>query len=88
MYSKKPYMIPVNPHISKEPDEKVVGKQVTPVAAAEEKARSELKTAVRKDLPHVPTGAIKAKGNHKSVCSKKKQQGRNTKSHGREKKSN
>jgi hypothetical protein len=72
MYSKKPYMIPVNPHISKEPDEKVVGKQVTPVAAAEERARSELKTAVKKDLPHVPKGTIKVNGKQKTVSSKKR----------------
>ena len=37
MYSKKPHMISVNPHLSlKESNEQVVGKHVTPMAAVEE----------------------------------------------------
>ena len=37
MYAKKPYMLPVNPHVTKKPLEKVVlGKQVSYVTAIEE----------------------------------------------------
>ena len=55
MYAKKPYMIPVNPHITSEPEEKVVvGKQVSPVTAMEERAKSDLKDAIEDNKPHVP----------------------------------
>ncbi|OWF44390.1 hypothetical protein KP79_PYT22810 [Mizuhopecten yessoensis] len=57
MYSKKPYMIPVNPHATMENENKIViGKQVTPTAAVEERAKSEMKEAVKDDAPHVPVG--------------------------------
>ena len=57
MYSKKPYMVPVNRHVTTEPEQKVViGKEVTPSAAAEDRARSEMKDAIQDDLPHVPVG--------------------------------
>lgn len=46
MYSKKPFMIPVNPHTTEEKTNEihvfsssVVGKQVTPMAAVEERAK-------------------------------------------------
>lgn len=39
MYSKKPYMIPVNPHITVEESKEIFGKQVTPMAAVEERAK-------------------------------------------------
>lgn len=55
MYAKKPYMIPVNPHVTKEPVEKVVvGKQVSNVTAVEERAKSDLKDAIDDKKPHVP----------------------------------
>lgn len=54
MYAKKPYMISVSPHLNTEIDsDVVVGKQVTPVAAAEERAKSEMKEEIRKQSPHV-----------------------------------
>lgn len=55
MYAKKPYMIPVNPRVTPEPEEKlVVGKQVSPVTAVEERARSELEDAIEGNKPHIP----------------------------------
>lgn len=55
MYAKKPYMVPVNPHVTIKPEEKVVvGNKVTPVAAMEERAKSQLKNAIKGDMPHVP----------------------------------
>lgn len=61
MYAKKPYMIPVSPHITTEPEEKiVVGQQVSPVTAVEERAKSDLKESIQDKKPHVPV-AIKGK---------------------------
>lgn len=61
MYSRKPYMIPVNPHLSsKESNEQVVGKHVTPMAAVEERAKVEMKEAIKENVPHVPEKTIKA----------------------------
>jgi len=55
MYDKKPYMIPVNPHLEYKQKEKiVVGKEVTPVAAVVERAKSELKDTIKENVPHVP----------------------------------
>ena len=55
MYAKKPYMVPVNPHVTKEPEQKlVVGKEVTLTAAVEDRARSEFKEAIQDEAPHVP----------------------------------
>ena len=55
MYANKPYMIPVNPHATQEPEEKViVGKQVSPVTAVEERANSDLKDAIQDNKPHIP----------------------------------
>ena len=55
MYAKKPYMIPVNPHVTKEPIEKVVvGKQLSNVTDIEERAKSDLKDVIDDDKPHVP----------------------------------
>jgi len=52
---KKSYMIPVNPHLDYEQEEKiVVGKQVTPMAAVVERAKSELRDKIEQGLPHVP----------------------------------
>ena len=52
MYSKKPYMISVNPHLSlKESNEKVVGKHVTPMAAVEERAEVEMKETIKENAP-------------------------------------
>ena len=54
MYSKKPCMIPVNRHVTTEPENKVVvGKTVTPTEAVEDRAKSELKDAIQDDIPHV-----------------------------------
>ena len=56
MYAKKPYMIPVNPHATQEPEEKViVGKQVSPVTAVEERAKSDLKVGWLVLLLYVPS---------------------------------
>ena len=67
MYAKKPYMIPVNPHATQEPEEKViVGKQVSPVTAMEERAKSDLKDAIEDNKPHVPI-SIKGTNIDKSV---------------------
>ena len=60
MFSKKPYMIPVNPHLSrKEPADQVVGKHVTPMAAVEERAKEEMKEAIKEKIPHVSEKTIK-----------------------------
>ena len=57
MYSKMPYMIPVNPHVTSEPEKKiVVGKEVTSTAAVEDRARSEFNEAIQDGTPHVPIG--------------------------------
>ena len=53
MYTKKPCMIPVNPHITTEPEE-------SPVIAVEERAKSDLKESIQDKKPHVPV-AIKGK---------------------------
>lgn len=42
MYSKKPYMIPVNPHTTEEKTNEIVGKQITPMAAVEERAKKKI----------------------------------------------
>lgn len=69
MYSKKPYMIPVNPHVTSEPEQKiVVGKEVTPTAAVEDRARSEFNEAIQDGSPHVPIGIKRLKPN-RSVSS-------------------
>ena len=62
MYSKKPYMIPLNPHVTKKPVEKVVvGKQVSNVTAVEERAKSDLKDAIDDKKPHVPISIKRSK---------------------------
>jgi len=74
MYSKKPYMIPVDPHVSREHEEEkvVVGKQVTPIAATEERAKSELKDAIKGHAPHVPVKRpIKDRKRKRSLSSRK-----------------
>ena len=73
MYSKKPYMISVNPHLSlKESNEKVVGKHVTPMAAVEERAEVEMKETIKENAPppHVPEKTIKTQMGHRTVKSK------------------
>ena len=75
MYSKRPYMIPVDPHIDAQVPEKiVVGKQVTPTAAVEERAKSELKAAIKEKIPHVTTvkKGIKQKNLKSAISLKKK----------------
>ena len=61
MFSKKPYMIPVTPNLTSTeyPDKKVVGKHVTPMAAVEERAKSELNDAIKDKIPHVSEKTIK-----------------------------
>ena len=67
MYAKKPYMIPVNHHALQEPEEKViVGKQVSPVTAVEERAKSDLKDAIQDNKPHIPI-SIKGTNTIKTV---------------------
>ena len=70
MYAKKPYMIPVNPNATQEPEEKVtVGKQVSPVTAVEERAKSDLKDAIQDNKPHIPI-SIKGTNTIKTVSVK------------------
>ena len=67
MYAMKPFMIPVNPYASQAPKEKViVGKQVSPVTAVEERAKSDLKYAIRDNKPHIPI-SIKGTNTIKTV---------------------
>lgn len=67
MYSKKPYMIPVNPNLSEEEPKEVIGKQVSPMTAVEDRAKSELKEEMRDNVPHVPLGTIKAENKQNTV---------------------
>ena len=73
MYAKKPYMIPVNRHVSKEPEieQVIVGKQITPVTAVEERAKTEMKEAIQEDMPHVPREYKTT--NKKKICQYEKQ---------------
>ena len=72
MYSKKPYMIPVNPHVTKEPEEKiVVGRQVTPMTAVEDRAKSEMKKVLEDDQPHVPVKRRKGMKRVRPIKSRK-----------------
>ena len=65
MYAKKPYMVPVNRHVTIEPEPKiVVGKEVSPTAAAEDRARSEFKEAIQDGAPHVPLTIKGSKSKH------------------------
>ena len=65
MYAKKPYMVPVNRHVTIEPEQKiVVGKEVSPTAAAEDRARSEFKEAIQDGAPHVPLAIKGSKSKH------------------------
>ena len=66
MYTNRPYMIPVNQHVEEEKN--IVGKQVTPMAAEVERAKSELEDAIHEDEPHVP---INRKKSTKPVSSKR-----------------
>lgn len=66
MYSKKPYMIPVNPHITVEEPKEIFSKQVTPMVAVEERAKEDLKEEMRYNVPHVPVASIKAESAQKS----------------------
>ena len=71
MYSKKPYMISVNPHLSsKESTEQVVRKHVTPMAVVEERAKVEMKEVIKEYAPHVPEKTIKAQMRRRTVMSK------------------
>lgn len=73
LYTRKPYMIPVNPHTEeKKNDETIVGAQVTPVAAVEERAKSELKDEIQKRVPHVPIGKKNKKLNQKKKAISRK----------------
>lgn len=69
MYSKKPYTIPVNPHITVEEPKEIFGKQVTPMVAVEERAKEDLKEEMRDNVPHVPVDSIKAENVQKSHSS-------------------
>lgn len=71
MYSKKPYTIPVNPHITVEEPKEIFGKQVTPMVAVEERAKEDLKEEMRDNVPHVPVASIKAESAQKSHSSPK-----------------
>lgn len=71
MFSKNPYMISVNPHMSsKESTDQVVGKHVTPMAAVEERPKAEIKEFIKKNIPHVLEKTIKAQIRQRTVKSK------------------
>jgi hypothetical protein len=67
MYSKKPYMIPVNPHIPVQDSKEVIGKRVTPMEAVEERAKEDLREEMRQNVPHVPANSIKVEKDLKSI---------------------
>lgn len=69
MYSKKPYMIPVIPHLTVEEPKEIFGKQVTPMVALEERAKEDLKEEMRDNVPHVPVDSIKEESLQKSHSS-------------------
>lgn len=93
MFSKKPYMIPVNPHVTHEKKEEkvVVGQQVTPTAAVEERAKVELKDAIEQNVPHVSVkktinrrkrkNTVISKAESKRATPKKKSRKNNTYKH-------
>ena len=61
-------MVPVNPNVTTEPERKlVVGKEVTPTAAAEDRARLEFKEAIQDGTPHVPLGIKGSKPKHSVI---------------------
>lgn len=53
-------MIPVNSHITVNEPKEIFGKQVTPMAAVEERAKENLKEEMRENVPHVPVDCMKA----------------------------
>jgi hypothetical protein len=68
MYSNKPFMIPVNPHVTRDSENKlVVGNQVTPMAAVEERAKSDLKEEIKENVPHIRVGAIKVNSRSQTI---------------------
>jgi hypothetical protein len=70
MYSNKPFMIPVNPHVTRDSEKKmVVGNQITPMAAVEERAKSDLKEEIKENVPHVPVGSIKVNSRSQPIRS-------------------
>lgn len=71
IYSRKPYMIPVNAHTTVEEPKEIFGKQVTPMVAVEERAKKDLKEEMRDNVPHVPVASIKAESAQKSHSSPK-----------------
>lgn len=54
MYSKKSFMIPVNEY-AKEIEKIVVGDQITPVEAVEQRAQVNLNEAIQEEKTHIPT---------------------------------
>ncbi|KAJ8297848.1 hypothetical protein KUTeg_012800 [Tegillarca granosa] len=77
MYHHKRHIMPVSPPANDKP-EHVIGTEVTPMAAIEERARSEFKDAVKEDAPRVPIKtkkrkiAVSTKGKAKGATSNKK----------------
>jgi hypothetical protein len=69
MYSKKPYMIPVNPHTPVQESKEVMGKRMTPLETGEERAKEDLKEEIRQNVPHVPANSIKVEKDLKSIRS-------------------
>jgi hypothetical protein len=67
MYSKKPYMIPVNPHIPVKESKEVICKRVTPMEAVEERAKENLREKIRQNVPHVSASSIKVDKDLKSI---------------------
>lgn len=62
-------MILVNPNTTEKKTNKIVGKQVSPMAAVEERAQKKLKEEMRENISHVLVDSIKAENNQKSCRS-------------------
>lgn len=77
---RKAYMIPVKPQHSK-----AEIKQITPVAAEQERALSDLKEAIRNEEPHMP---LKKKKIKRKKSTRKVRQTERTHAEGKEKKRN
>lgn len=65
MYSNKPYMIPISQYKSETIQKPLpmIGNEVSPIAAIEERAKSEFKDAIKDEAPRVPIKSRKRKRN-------------------------
>jgi hypothetical protein len=67
MYSKKPYILPVNPHTPVQESKEVMGKRVTPVETVKERAKRDLREEIDKNVPYFPANSIKNEKDLKSI---------------------